>query len=200
MKYSMAKVFSDELIERIPMDCLYHSRVHIEGVAKAAVTFAKSAKMPPETVRLIEVAARFHDLGYIKTRAGHEEVSAAIAAENLPRFGFSPAETTRICEMILATKMPTSPRSPEAQILCDADIEYIGRGDFLPLSYLLRLELAAEGREFTEKEWLAFEIKFLEKVKFYSAVARRLRGSGVRRNLQKLYDFRQALETASHQP
>ena len=47
----------------------------------------------------------------------------------------------QICGMIMATKIPQSPKNYLEQILCDADLDYLGRDDFYDIGGTLFKEL-----------------------------------------------------------
>lgn len=61
----------------------------------------------------------------------HEEVSCGFAREHLPQFGFDNIQVERICQLIMATRIPQSPFDKTSRALCDADLDYLGRPDFV---------------------------------------------------------------------
>mgnify|MGYP006205571307 CR=1 FL=1 len=89
---------------------------------------------------LIKLAALYHDTGFLEVYKGHEEVSCVKATRELTAVGLGDAAIQRICGMIMATKIPQQPHNLLEQILADADLDYLGRTDFFPISNKLRTE------------------------------------------------------------
>lgn len=109
----------------------YHNVAHTQDdVIPGAARLARLSDMAEGDVCLLEVAAAYHDIGFIHVRVEHEPVSVRIAAETLPAYGFSPQQIERIASMILATRLPQSPHNPLEEILADADLDVPGRDDF----------------------------------------------------------------------
>lgn len=136
-----------------------------------------------EELLLLRTAAWFHDIGFIERRTGHEECSTRIVAEVLPEFGYCSEQTSTIGLLIMATKLPQSPRSPLACLMADADLDALGRGDFLTTSQRLRDELAATGNPMSDAEWYQTQIDFLGEHEYWTAAAKQLRGPQKRRNM-----------------
>jgi len=190
MNLENIKKFACATLEKVPGKYLYHSWRHTINVVKYAPLFARQSGLSEPEIELITAAAWLHDLGFIYGAAGHEAASAAIAAEALPPMGVSPGELEDIQTLIMATIIPARPFTVAEMVICDADVEYLGRAEFYELSTLLRMELFLLGRGFTELEWLDFEIKFLTNQKFFSPAARRLRNAGKLRHLRELESYR----------
>lgn len=58
----------------------------------------------------------------------------------LKLFNYSSGQITAICDLILLTRMPQMASSALGNILCDADLVYLGRDDFFINSFHLKLE------------------------------------------------------------
>ncbi len=87
--------------------------------------------------------------------------------------------------MILATAMPQNPQSLEAQILCDADLDYLGRDDYFIISHKLRLEwIKTENYTTDLSVWYHFQSQFLSEHTYFTAAARSLRQQGKKQNLR----------------
>ena len=63
--------------------------------------------------------------------------------------------------MIMATKIPQSPRNGLEEIICDADLDYLGRDDFYEIGATLFEELKAYNVLQNEREWNRIQVKFL---------------------------------------
>ncbi len=191
MNIAKIRKFALERLNQVPPLYLYHSKRHTLTVVKYAVRFGELEGLSTEELTIVEAAAWFHDLGYIECNSGHESASAQLAERVLPEFGFTAAQTAAAAGTIRATKIPAVPATILEKILCDADVEYIGRGEFYRSGALLRQELSLLGRSFSEVEWLDFEIKFLRNFNFFTPAARRLRSAGQLRRLRELELARQ---------
>lgn len=165
----------------------YHNAAHTEfDVLPAARRLARLAGTPAAERRLLEVAAAYHDLGYIRTHLDHEGISIGILAEVLPGFGFRRPDIERIAAMIEATRMPQNPRNELEALLADADLDSLGRDDFLAISRGLWQERAALGVALTWPEWLKAQLNFLRSHRYFTAAARGLRLEGKQRNIAML--------------
>jgi hypothetical protein len=123
----------------------------------------------------------------IRTYAGHEDASCDIAIKTLPKYGYSQNSIHSICEMIMTTKLPQSAQGKLAKILCDADLDYLGREDFFMISHRLKLEwLILEVNPTTLREWYELQVKFLEDHNYFTQAAIQSRNKGKAQNLAQI--------------
>ena len=104
----------------------------------------------------------------------------------LPRYGFSPEQINRVTGMILATELPQTPLSEEEALLCDADLDSLGREDFIATSKALWQERKACGMDIPLQTWLENQLRFLTDHRYFTPAARALRDEGKRRNIELL--------------
>ena len=166
----------------------YHDIRHTLDVFEVATAMAKQEEVSAEETLLLQVAALFHDIGFLKTRAEHESASCEIAHEVLPQFGFAEAQIARICGMIMATKIPQSPQNFLEQILCDADLDYLGRPDFHFIANRLFLELKAYDILHDEQAWNRLQVMFMRSHQYFTEHSRNTRGTVKRQHLQEIVD------------
>jgi hypothetical protein len=76
-----------------------------------------------------------------RTYRNHEEAGVEIAREILPDYDYTQEQIDHICQLIMKTKLPPKPVYLLEQIICDADLDYLGRVDFIPVSGNLFREL-----------------------------------------------------------
>ncbi|MBX0330347.1 phosphohydrolase [Oscillochloris sp. ZM17-4] len=165
----------------------YHSLTHTrDDVAPAMERLAPLEGVAGEALMLLRTAAYFHDLGFLQRREGHEEAGVMIAAAVLPTYGYSPAQIAQIGGMIMATRLPQSPRSLPEQLLADSDLDLLGRDDFLALNLRLRAELAHYQPDPGDAAWLRGQIGFLRGHRYWTASARRLREARKQQNIALL--------------
>jgi uncharacterized protein len=176
---------SERLRRDLPATLSYHNAYHtLEEVLPAAERLAAMAGLNGEEVLLLRTAALYHDVGYVETRAGHEEVSAQIAAATLPAFCYSAHQVARIVELIRATKLPHQPGNLLAEIMADADLDSLGSDNFAMRNDDLRAEMAAHGEAMPDCDWYRHEAAFLQAHCYFTPMARALRDAGKQHNLR----------------
>ncbi len=136
---------------------------------------------------LVKTAMTYHDVGFTVQIRDHEKVSAQVAAQVLPGFGYSPEEVRQICRMILVTHLFTPPLTQLEAIVVDADLDLLGREDFWQRNQALRTELADTlNILFTDEAWLEEQLKFMDIHRYRTISAQGLRGQGKRCNRASL--------------
>jgi uncharacterized protein len=161
----------------------YHDARHtFTEVLPAACALAAELGVPPAEAALIEVAAAFHDLGFLRRRAGHEAAGAELARRVLGEHGFDAGDVARVEGMILATRLPQRPRTRSERIVADADMALLAAPDFLRRNEDLRLELVAAGIGPPRAAWLAQQRRFLLSHRFHTDAAARRFAPGRWRN------------------
>ena len=140
-----------------------------------------------DSLLLLLAAAWFHDLGFVEQPQYHELISARIAVQVLPGFGYTSEHVEIVRWAILATILPQDPQNLLERILTDADLDILGRDDFMLRSGELR-QLSSFGGEYTDREWYSRQLKFLESHSYFTASARTLRNAGKLKNIRKLRD------------
>lgn len=166
--------------------CLRHTR---DDVLAAATRLAELEGVSGEALLCLQTAACFHDLGHIYCSQGHEDLSARMAAEVLPRFGYSPEQIALIERLIRVTKVPQQPTTLLEYLIVDADMDSLGREDFLETSLALRAELAAAGTTFSDADWYRGQIAFLSAHRYFTRAAQALRDPGKQHNLARLHQL-----------
>jgi uncharacterized protein len=172
-----------ELSPRLTYHNLEHTR---DDVVPAARRLAALHGLPLAQTTLLTTAAWFHDLGFVERREGHEQVSIRIAREVLPRFGYGGEDVETIIGIISATRLPQSPNAVLEQLMADADLDVLGRADFLDKNEGLRVEHANHGEPAERRAWYASQIEFLRQHRYFTATATELRSAGKRDNLAAL--------------
>ncbi len=169
----------------------YHNLWHTQcGVIPAVRRLARACDVSEKEEQLLVVAAAYHDIGFVEQYEDHEEVGARLAARVLPRFGFEQEDVECIQELIRATCLRARPddRRPGdrlRQIIADADLDVLGRDDFMARSEMLWREVAAVQKPApaSREAWLLEQLAFLEWHRYFTPEAQALRNEGKRRNL-----------------
>lgn len=186
--FERAKQYALHRLEQeLSPDLYYHGISHTrDDVVPAAERLAGMEEIRGESLHLLLTAAWFHDLGFVEQAPHHELISARIAVEVLPGFGYTDKQVEVVRWAILATAVPQSPTTLLEQILVDADLDVLGREDFLSRNRDLRRELASLGKSFTDAEWYASQLKFLEAYTYFTASARKIRDERKQVNISKI--------------
>ena len=187
MKFEALKDFiSKKLSTELAPELMYHSFAHTMEVYKAAQRYADEEKIVGEELHLLLTAVLFHDSGFIYQSVNHEERSCEVARSILPQFDYTAEEIDQICGMILATRVPQQPKTHLEQIVCDADLDYLGRNDYTSIADGLYEEMRMSGQIKSEKEWIDLQIRFLEHHQYHTETARQWRNEGKAKNLYDL--------------
>jgi uncharacterized protein len=195
MKYGEIKKHVLERLEKeLDPKLTYHGVHHTNDVIKAVIRFAEAEKLADHDVMLLKTAAVFHDMGFLVTYIGHEEESVKFAKNLLPQYDYNDHDIKRISGMIKATQIPQRPKTILEEILCDADLDYLGRNDFIPISMNFFKELLAYGFISDEKEFNYLQLSFLESHSYWRKNAMYKRGPKKQRQLERI---RKIVETYS---
>lgn len=180
----------DRLKKELSPNLHFHSLDHSLDVLSSACHLNYLEELNKTDSVLIETAAIYHDAGMITTYLDHESVSAQLAREILPMYDYSPQEIEIIESLIMVTTMPQSANTSLEKIICDADLDALGREDFFITSFQLQLEWKLYGiMNSTLTEWVRFEIDFMEKHHFFTPSAIHLREKQKQKNLQAFKDL-----------
>lgn len=170
--YKGAEQRITELVDNEMPNLPYHNKHHVYDVIAAAIHIADQEHVGPEGKQLLRLAALFHDIGFIHSARNHEQRGAEMAREILPQYGIPKDQVEQISQMILATRIPQSPATQLERILCDADLDYLGRDDFYEIGGRLLQELKDQGVVETEREWNLIQKTFLESHRFHTDYSR----------------------------
>lgn len=167
--------FVIEMLEdRLPSSLTYHNAQHTRKVVAAVKELTEAEKVSGFDCLLLSTAALFHDTGFLKGSENHEEESCRIARQFLPDYSYTKEEIDEICRLIAATKTDVSPGDKLQELLCDADLYYLGTDSFFQESEKLYDELKNLGKINSKKEWQQLQLNFLTSHKYYSNSAIKL--------------------------
>jgi predicted metal-dependent HD superfamily phosphohydrolase len=159
------RLFKEQLSKKL----VYHNYRHTFETANEARQLGDMYKLSPEELQDLELAAWFHDTGYVTKYDGHEEESVRFATSWLQEKQYPAERIARISDCIMATKHTTTPTTLLQEILVDADMSNIGRDTFFATAELLRVEWEIfKDKFFTDQEWAQFQMEFLLSTTFYT--------------------------------
>lgn len=180
--YALARL-ENELSPKLTYHNLWHTQ---EDVLPACLQIARHIGISEAELRLLQVAAAFHDIGFTEDSANHEIIGARIVVQILPEFGYSTRQIEAIMGMIIATRLPQSPRNLLEEILADADLDVLGRDDFLSRNACLRQEWTNFGHKIAMKAWYEGQLAFIRNHTYFTAVAQLLRNNQKKQNIALL--------------
>jgi uncharacterized protein len=186
-RYEKTKNFIiDKLSRELPSNLYYHGVHHALDVLGAAEQLGLQEKISDHELELVRVAVLFHDSGFIQGAKNHEQTGCELAKKNLPVFGYTNEEIDTICGMIMATAYPQKPKNHLEEIVCDADLDYLGRDDFFTIGNTLLKEMNTNGSVTTEDDWNKLQESFLGSHHYFTETANRLRNKKKQEHLEKI--------------
>jgi class 3 adenylate cyclase/predicted metal-dependent HD superfamily phosphohydrolase len=181
----------DMLERELPHYLYYHNYKHTIDVVNQAELIGYGEGVDDEAILILRTAALFHDAGHINGGYdGHEYRSTVIAREWLPKYNYTEEQIDRICDVIMATELPPRPEGNLLKrIICDADLDYLGRSDFIPVSNNLYRELKAQSKINSLNDWNKMQVKFLSNHQFFTETANKLREVNKQKQIDRISDI-----------
>lgn len=176
----------DKLDRELPPFLYYHNTRHTIDVINQVEILGYGEGVSDEELLLLKTAALFHDSGYIVGSENHEYFGTQIARDILPNYNYTQDQIDRICSLILATKLPPNPTNIYERIICDADLVYLGRTDFIPVSNMLYDELKALGSNLDIDAWNQKQVDFLTKHHYFTETAIKVLEVGKEYQIERL--------------
>lgn len=187
VNFEQAEAFIlSKLKKELPDYLHYHSAKHTLDVKNAAERIARNEGVEGEELILLKTAALYHDSGFLEKPGNHEKRGCVFSCRVLPDFGYSEEQIEIICQMIMATQLPQKPNTLLEKILCDADLDYLGRDDFWEISDLLRKEFLNLEKVENNREWNELQVKFFESHNYFTETARRKRREKKQQHLDEI--------------
>lgn len=151
---------------------VYHNINHTKEVVAAINLIGNAERLNPDDLELVLMAGWFHDVGYFECCEGHEEISIKCSKSFLEKEAVDAEKIDKIIKCIKATEMPQNPNSLLEQIICDADLHFLGLPNYAAYSNNLRREIEArESKEFSDLEWWKSSLSFYEEHNYYTVFA-----------------------------
>lgn len=182
----LQEIILDKLEKELPQHLYYHNVKHTIDVVTEVELIGWAEGVSEEDVLLLKTAALFHDSGHTTGYDKHEELGCDLARKYLPEYNFSDEQIDKVCELILATKMPPNPNNLLEKIMCDSDLDYLGRSDFIPVSNSLYEELREQGKIGSIGDWNKLQIKFITGHQYYTETARNLREVNKQKQIERI--------------
>jgi adenylate cyclase len=176
----------DKLEKELPRYLYYHNVKHTVDVVTEVELIGWAEGCTDDEVLLLKTAGLFHDAGHTLGYDGHEELGCQLAREFLPKYGYTEEQIGRICNIIMATQMPPKPTSLLEKIICDADLDYLGRSDMIPVSNTLYKELKEQDKIGSFNDWNELQVKFISGHQYFTKTARSLREVNKQKQIERI--------------
>jgi len=180
------EVILDKLEIELPDFLYYHNVKHTVDVVTEVELIGWAEGLDDEEILLLKTAALFHDAGHTVSYNEHEYHGTQLVKAYLPKYGYSPEQIEKICSMIMATKLPPKPEDVYQKIICDADLDYLGRSDMIPVSNTLYKELKEQNLIGTLNDWNKLQVKFISGHSYFTKTARSLREVNKQKQIERI--------------
>jgi len=189
------ELFRDELPGVIKYHDANHTLHPVKGVVASANRIAISENISEHDRELLITAAYFHDTGYIREFDKNEPIAARMAGRILKLIGYQQGEIEKIQKMILATDLEREPKTHIEKILCDADLDHLGREDFFKLDGKLREGRCARGLDVgDDAKWYKGTLALLKNHEYYTESQIKLRQKEKQKNIKRLLNKLENIE------
>lgn len=185
----LQEVILDKLTKELPTYLYYHDVRHTIDVVNQAELIGIGEGVDDESILLLKTAALFHDVGHTVGYDNHEFFGTEIAREMLPKYNYDKEQIDMICEIIMATQMPPDPKTRLQKIMCDSDLDYLGRRDFIGVSDTLYKELKEQDKIGSLNDWNKLQVKFLGVHSFYTDTSKKLREVNKQAQIDRIKDL-----------
>ena len=186
----LRKAALKKLSTELPEKTYYHGPEHTLQVLRDSKPYLDAEKVKGEEAKLLRIGILLHDIGFTVSIFDHENNSVRIAKQMMAEFGFNEEQFRVVKGLILATKVPQTPKNKLERIICDADLDYLGTSRYYETSRLLYKELQAFSLIGSEDEWIDRQIAFLESHRYFTDYAIKNRKPEKRKRIQELKALR----------
>jgi len=176
----------DKLERELPVNLYYHGVKHTVDVVTQAELIGLGEGVSDDEMVLLKTAALFHDAGHICDYDNHEYHGTLMARDILPSYYYTQHQIDRICELIMVTKLPPQPNNLLEQIICDSDLDYLGRSDMIPISGELFKELKERKKISSLNDWNKLQINFISKHQYFTKTAKSLREVNKKKQIERI--------------
>jgi predicted metal-dependent HD superfamily phosphohydrolase len=177
----------DKLEQDLHPSLYYHNVEHTLDVMASVDQLAAGEGVNGTDLAMLKTAALFHDAGYLWAYDDNEHLACSYARKSLPAFHYSGQQIDAVCRLIMATAIPQEPDDQLGMILCDADLDYIGRDDFFSIANKLHMEWTKNhDRVIDSREWYTRQYLFFLEHDYFTASARKLRDEKKKKNKVKI--------------
>lgn len=172
-------------LEEAHPNLYFHNAQYAMGVATQAELLAIAEEMQPEDYVPLKLASVFLLSGYFRDYDNPAPASCRIMEETVQGFGFDEHFVNRAREIII-NSFENRYETDSDKILHDARYDYLGRVDFVKLSWKELRERNEHGVITEPGEWIDAQEKFIYEHDFLTGTGRLLRSVSIEEQLVRL--------------
>ena len=187
--YTLRKIIMERLQNELSQDLHYHGMHHTLDALKTCDLYLRNIKINSHDARLLRLGILFHDIGFTVSNEEHEYKGSIIARDLLTQFDFKTKDIDVIVGLILSTKIPQSPKTLLENMICDIDLDYLGRSDFYKISESLYEELQVTIGLKNKNDWNKIQVKFLEAHQYHTDFAIKKRQPEKEKRIEELKEL-----------
>lgn len=169
--YTLRKTIFEILNKKLSKDLYYHGVHHTIDALRVCTLYLRRIKLDKHQARLLRLGILFHDIGFTVSVIDHEQKGTEIARDLMERYGYTDQDIDIVVRLILSTQVPQQPKTLLEKVICDIDLDYLGRSDFYKISNDLYKELKITSDLKDKNEWNKIQVKFLEAHRFHTEFA-----------------------------
>jgi predicted metal-dependent HD superfamily phosphohydrolase len=177
-----------KLKRELPQYLAYHEMNHTLDVLNVCEQYIGRENLSEEDRYTLRMGAIVHDMGFLVGASNHEAVGAGMAEVLMKDLGIEQRIIDQVKGLVVATRIPQTPLNHLQKIICDADLDYLGRDDYPTISVKLFAELKHMNVITTEQQWKDLQINFLKSHHFHTPYAVKNREPKKQYWLKKLLD------------
>jgi len=183
------EIILDKLEKELPKFLYYHNVKHTVDVVTEVELIGWGEGITDEEILLLKTAGLFHDAGHTIAYDNHEYFGTELVKEYLPEYNYTEEQIEKICEIIMSTKLPPQPKTLLESIICDSDLDYLGRSDFIPVSNTLYEELKEQNKIGSLNDWNKLQLKFISGHQYFTETARSLREVNKQKQIDRIKEL-----------
>ncbi len=169
--YAAKEYILNRLTKELDKNLHYHDIKHTFNVYRAVMYYIQKEEVSSHQAILLRTAALYHDAGFLFSYDNNEKEAIRLVREILPQYNYSQEDIDTICNLILKTNLDLKPETKLQQILCDADLDYLGTANYFNRAEKLKSEWEKRGKMMSREAWDQLQLDFLEKHKYYTKTA-----------------------------
>lgn len=182
----LEEIIMHKLEKGLPKNLYYHNLKHTIDVVVEVEIIGLGENVTKNEMLLLKTAALLHDTGFLIGYDNHEDQSIEFAKNILEEFYYDDDQIQIIIGLINATKEKTTPQTKLERIIKDADLDYLGRTDYIPVSQNLFRELFERNKIKSLEDWHKMQIKFIENHVYFTETAKKMRNNNKQKHLEQL--------------
>lgn len=190
-----SKLFTSQLItDNLSDFYCYHNIQHTQEVVDHIRFLCNNESIDEKSTLLLEIAAWFHDTGFICDYLNHEKESVDIAIDFLKKANLDEQDILFVEGCIMATELHFEKDDIYKRIISDADCFHLGLSSFTARTINLKHEWENVRKvKLTLNQMLAGSIMFLEQHKFYTNYGVQVLEAGKQKNLTYMIQLEKSL-------